>query len=1337
MQDSLKPCLLVCDASPVDVSQWKKEFATYYRRSGVNAWTDLGDQHNVLLGCLDRDLSAKVVHHIDYSPARPVLPRQPPTGDSLIEILDKVFLVEVPIFSRRLEFWSMAQTDNETLDHFTTTLYDRAREADIASMTLNDIIVFRLLTGVTDEGMLAEWRRLEDPSLEDLKRVQRIYIAGRRQEKACKAPARAARSEAKEAEKNKRITRQRSQSRGPRIGQRPIPEEWKGKCLRCASTAHLVAQCPRSREETKCTACGKTGHVASICLKSAQTQKKGTASARASKEEASESSESEEEERSKKVVAQSVPCSANRPTPKVQLRVQQGEEKPFTIACTPDTGATRTILAASIVDRHTMLTKPSSARLFSAKEDERMECSRRVTFNARAPGGPWHEIRALVSSDLKEDVLLSWHDLIKLGVIAQSFPAVARQGIAEDGNNDVEKMVAAWPEVLRTTLEGCKPTGDPVHITFKRDTQCRPRKTLATRPVPLHLKAKADDLIQELLDRGILGKLDEHTTTEWLHRGHFVPKPNGGVRLVTDFTPMNDYIDRPVHPFPPPDIVFHSITPGSKWFAKLDALQGYFQIPLDEESQKLTAFLLPQGRFFYRVAPMGLNPSGDWWCKRSDEALVGLEGVVKLVDDILVQAPSRETLLRRVEDVLRRCQAHNIALSANKLEIGQTVKFAGHIVTAEGVKPDPARLTAISEFPSPQDLTGLRSFLGLANQLGSYIPELAALSAPLRPLLKKGNAWVWTVEHQAAFEKMKAALCSPAVVKYFDPTLPSFILTDASRTGLGFALVQRDEDGRNHLIMCGSRSLTPAETRYAPVELECLGVVYALQKCEFYIRGAPNAFQVITDHKPLVGVFDKPLGDTANPRLLRLRLRTVDLNFTVKWQPGKMNIIADALSRAPTAPAPEGVDDTAMVLSVRTDAGLREIIADIKGDAMYQKVLEARKSTCPLARLPPDHPAHAYKGIWDHISTFRAGDTDVLTLDGSRLIVPLQSRKRILDLLHLPHSGMTKTKEAARQLYYWPGMNAAIVDRTRSCPHCQEELPSKEAATLLTRPTPNSPMDEVAVDLFTAAGKDYLVMVDRLSGFPFVKRLRRTSSEEVQKTLRGWFLLWGFPVAIQSDGGPQFRAQHFKNFCWSHDIAQEYTSPYYPQSNGLAEGAVKSCKKLLRKCVKAGEDYEVALHEFRNCPRADGYSPAQALFGRRTRGKLPTLPGAFAPIDPAAVASARRDAAGARERWWQGTRQADTFRAGDRVRVQNHKSGKWDKEAIVMGQQSDRSFDIQWPSGRTTRRNEKFLRPLQLTAAYPTVNTAPQPPQEPQVRRSARLAKKAVRFNTTPFVSLI
>jgi len=152
------------------------------------------------------------------------------------------------------------------------------------------------------------------------------------------------------------------------------------------------------------------------------------------------------------------------------------------------------------------------------------------------------------------------------------------------------------------------------------------------------------------------------------------------------------------------------------------------------------------------------------------------------------------------------------------------VKFAGHIISNLGVKPDPDKVNAISEFPRPTDLTSLRSFLGMANQLGNFIPTLAHVTQPLRSLLMKDVSYIWLPDHEKAFLATKKLLTSDLLVKPFDPNLPTELYTDASRLhGLGYILLQRHSDGTHRLVRCGSRSLQPAETRYATIGTGMLG----------------------------------------------------------------------------------------------------------------------------------------------------------------------------------------------------------------------------------------------------------------------------------------------------------------------------------------------------------------------------------------------------------------------------------------------------------------------------------------------------------------------------------
>ena len=354
---------------------------------------------------------------------------------------------------------------------------------------------------------------------------------------------------------------------------------------------------------------------------------------------------------------------------------------------TPDTGATRSVVAKNVIDMHCVDIRVTQSRLHTASGAD-MKCNGSVVLYARCDDvDTEHIVDVLVSEDLRDDVLLSWHDLRALRVLPQSFPAAV---CAVNSTDSLDSAVAVLKDEFKDVLcDGLNSErmmkGPPMHIHLRTDIVVKPKKHLTSRRIPVHWESQARVVIQEHLDRGILKPVT--LPTEWISCGHFIPKEGGkgGLQLVTDYTGLNQYVQRPVHPFPSTLDIITSVKGDSKWFAKLDAVQGYHQIPLDDESSYLTTFILPSGRYRYTRAPMGLNASGDEWCYRSDVALQGLEGVSKLVDDILIQANTQDVLLVRMRSVLNRCRQYGLFISDRKLQYGSSVRYAGHIVDDMGI----------------------------------------------------------------------------------------------------------------------------------------------------------------------------------------------------------------------------------------------------------------------------------------------------------------------------------------------------------------------------------------------------------------------------------------------------------------------------------------------------------------------------------------------------------------------------------------------------------------------------------------------------------------------------
>ena len=215
-----------------------------------------------------------------------------------------------------------------------------------------------------------------------------------------------------------------------------------------------------------------------------------------------------------------------------------------------------------------------------------------------------------------------------------------------------------------------------------------------------------------------------------------------------------------------------------------------------------------------------------------------------------------------------------------------------------GIKPDPDKVVAIQKVQTPVNMGDVRRFLGMANQLSKFSPNLADMTHPLRELLVKGNQWTWGEPQQKAFSQIKEALTTSPVLALFDPNLDTVVSADASSYGLGAVLLQRQQSGELKPVAYISRSMTPTEQRYAQIEKEALAFTWACERLSDYLIGMK--FHIHTDHKPLVPLFSSKCLEELPVRVQRFRLRMMRYQFTISHVPGKDLTNADTLSRTPS-----------------------------------------------------------------------------------------------------------------------------------------------------------------------------------------------------------------------------------------------------------------------------------------------------------------------------------------------------------------------------------------------------------------------------------------------------
>ena len=307
-------------------------------------------------------------------------------------------------------------------------------------------------------------------------------------------------------------------------------------------------------------------------------------------------------------------------------------------------------------------------------------------------------------------------------------------------------------------------------------------------------------------------------------------------------------------------------------------------------------------------------------------------------------------------------------------------------------------------------------------------------------------------------------------------------------------------------------------------------------------------------------------------------------------------------------------------------------------------------------------------------------------------------------------------------------MNADIANMINSCLACQELRQSQQEEPLLQTEA-SFPMQEVAMDLFDYEGQTWLAMVDKFSGYPFAHKLRSTTTAAVTTVINDWFLEFGYPHAIRSDNGPQFRSE-FKSYCDSKAIQHLTASPYNPQSNGLAEAAVKNVKYLLKKCAITNEDFKTSLFAFRNMPRADGFSPAQLFFHRKPRTTLPCFKQEKNIFFPSTLHGEIRHQTRLQHKAVFDThaKELPRLQVGQRVLIQHPQTKLWDSTGEILEVHlPGRSYSISTDAGKTIRRNRRFLKP---TSLQPALDARPAEEDDTlQPRRSARLKSKSVSFN--------
>ena len=848
----------------------------------------------------------------------------------------------------------------------------------------------------------------------------------------------------------------------------------------------------------------------------------------------------------------------------------------------------------------------------------------------------------------------------------------------------ISNVIEKYSDIFKQDLGQFK--GTPVDFVLDQNIPpifCKPRR------VPFGKIAQVDDAIDELISKGVFVPTD---STTWGTPLVPVEKSDGSIRLCADYKVT---INKALRPHPQQIPLVNQLAmnlQGCEVFAELDLAQAYLQLPVTDRAAEAQTVVTHRGAFRVTRLQFGVSTAPGEFQSRMEKLMYGLQGVVVYFDNIFVGAKNIQNLSEILDKVLNRINNEGLRLKKEKCRFGvKSIQFLGHTLSAKGMSPDLSKIEAVQKMRSPTSKKEVQIFLGKLNFLHNFLKNKANIAQPLHQLLHKNTPWKWTKVHEKAFNDCKNLLSSDSILVNFDPALPLVLICDASPVGVGSVLCHKFGNGSEKPIAFYSRSLSKAEMNYAQIDREALALVASVKKFHNYLYGFN--FELVTDHKPLLGLFgkNKPTPEIMSPRMYRWSHILSAYEYKLSHRPGVKIPHVDTLSRLPL-PSPDPyippLHDVFLIeIDHKLPVNANMIALETKRDVVLSRVYDYSMRGWPNAFVPPE-----LKDYWQHrnvISTYRG-----CLIYGNRTIVPLKFRKTLLEALHTSHPGMTRMKSLARMYAWWPTINAEIAEFVSNCRNCQSYSDAESRVPPIPWAKSLKPWERIHVDFAGPfKGKILFLVVDSYSKWLDVTLVKTTSTQCAIDSLRLLFATHGLPKTIVSDNGSAFTSDIFRTFCKSNFINLIFTAPYHPSSNGQAERMVKTTKINLQKMffelsVVNDQVWKHSLARFlltqHITPAYDGLSPSEMLMNRRLR----TILDAVLP-DSNSHPSEKDNSQNAPNT--NPTNLRD-FENGDRVIIRNYGQGPSWVPAQVVSRMSSVNYRLQTGEGGEVSRHADQIK---------------------------------------------
>ena len=1187
------------------------------------------------------------------------------TFDQLVERAKKHFNPKPSPIIKRFEFNTRRQEEGETVAVFVAELRKIAQYCEYGD-ALSDMLRDRVVCGISNKSV--QRRLLQETSLTFDKALEMTLAA----ETAAKDSRRLADTHTpdKTSDGLPKVNRAGSVSEPAAVQKidntrhkNASPGLWGNKgrdCHRCGGKHH-PSKC--TFREYECHYCKKRGHLAKVC------KKRNT-----NKSEQANVVLSEDQTRQSEYAMFHIKQSGSSRPLEVSVIVNGNP-----LRMEVDTGASVSIINSDTFDRirvgKSTLNLHETATELRTYTGESIEVAGSTTVQVEHNGqtvslpiivvkgnGP-----SLLGRDWLRALRLDWRSIFRVDATTHT----------------LETILEKHSEVFKKGLGTLQGVSAKIYV----DQNAQPRFH-SPRPVPFALRKKVEEELERLQSLRVIKPIQ---FSDWAAPIVPVLKGDGRIRICGDYkVTINQAAKVDKYPLPKIDEIFASLS-GGKTFTKLDLSHAYLQVPLHEKSQDYVTINTHKGLFRYQRLPFRVASAPSIFQRVMENLLQGIKGVSVYIDDILITGTTKQEHLSNIGQVLQRLEKAGMRLKKEKCAfLLPSVSYLGHIISAEGLHTSDTKVKAVIDAPAPQDVAGLRAFLGMVNYYSKFLPDLATTLAPLYSLLHKSTPWKWGQQQRKAFQEVKDLLRSRRVLAHFNDQLPLVLECDASPYGLGAVLSHRMPDGTERPIGFASRTLTKAERNYSHLDKEALSIIFAVKKYHQYVYG--RSFVIKTDHKPLIHILGESRATPvmASGRLQRWALTLGAYSYVIEHRAGKDNANADALSRLPlppdnvhaTVPKPEEIIHLMESLDA-SPLSSAQIKIWTERDPLLAKVRRCVKNGWPAQISDEEQDLAPYYRRRCELSV-----EDGCILWGYRVVIPERGRKRALRMLHEAHPGVVRMKRFARGYMWWPGIDGGIEQCVKECVVCQTSRKSPPVAPLSPWAWPEKPWSRVHIDYAGPfKGKMFLLLIDAYSKWLDVHITDSSTSNTTIELLRKSFAALGLPEVIVSDNATAFTSREFTEFLSKNGVRHIRTPPYHPASNGLVERAVQTLKESMKRLTSDSLSTKLSrfLFRYRITPHSTtGVSPSELMYGR-------TLRSHFDLLHPDLSSKVRKS----QDRQKSGHDKRSRFREfniGDSVYAKNYGSGPGWLPGKVVEVVGAVLFTVLLEDGRQIRRHAEQLQ---------------------------------------------